>query len=485
MMKQLLGGMKWTASSTLINTVLQLGQYVVLARLLSPNDFGLMGMIIVIISFAQVFTDMGLGSAIIQKKNVTENQLSTLYWLNIFCGILVFILVFVSSPLVAGFYREDQLIDPLYLTSLIFLVIPFGQQFQYILQRNLEFDRLAKIEVISIALGVTSSIILALFDFGVYALVWGQIITNFIKSLLLGLYGWKNWRPKFHFNKNDLQGFLSFGFYQMGSRTVSFFGSNIDNMLIGRFLGTEALGIYTIAYQLIIIPVTKINPIITKVAFPLFALEQDANEKISKGFIEMSKLLSVITFPLLVGLLATAPILVPVIFGEKWEASIPIVQILSILGILRVLMHPNGSVLLAKGRADLAFKWDFVVAIVNAVVFMFVIPFGVIGIALSRVIISIINLILGRLLLKSVVGLKGTEYFSALFKPTLITTLMGASVFLIYYFASKYFDVINMLSLIVLVLIGVVAYILFFYIIDRPYIGVAINRILRKKVKVT
>lgn len=483
MMKQLLGGMKWTASSTIINTVLQLGQYVVLARLLSPNDFGLMSMILVIISFAQVFTDMGLGSAIIQKKNVTENQLSTLYWINIICGMIVFVLVYLSSPLVAGFYREDQLIAPLYLTSLVFLVIPFGQQFQYILQRNLEFDRLAKIEVMSIALGVISSIILALFNFGVFSLVWGQIITNLVKSLMLGIYGWTNWRPKLYFNLNDLKEFLSFGFYQMGSRIVSFFGSNMDNLLIGRFLGTEALGIYTIAYQLIIIPVTKINPIITKVAFPLFAIEQDANDKISKGFIEMSKLLSVITFPLLVGLLATAPVLVPVIFGEKWEASIPIVQILSVLGILRVLMHPNGSVLLAKGRADLAFKWDTVVAIVNGVVFMLVIPFGIIGIALSRVVISIVNLILGRLLLKSVVGLKGMEYFAALLKPTLITALMGASVYLIYFLSSLYFDVINMVSLVLFVLIGVVAYVLFFYLIDRQYISIAMNRVLRRKVK--
>lgn len=483
MMKQLLGGMKWTASSTLINTILQLGQYVVLARLLSPNDFGLMGMIIVIISFAQVFTDMGLGSAIIQKKNVTEQQLSTLYWLNIFCGLLVFILVFLSSPLVAGFYREDQLIEPLYLTSLIFLVIPFGQQFQFILQRNLEFDRLAKIEVISITLGVMSSIILAVFDFGVYSLVWGQIITNLTKSVFLGIYGWKNWRPKFHFNKKDLNGFLSFGFYQMGSRTVSFFGSNMDNLLIGRFLGTEILGIYTIAYQLIIIPVTKINPIITKVAFPLFSIQQDANDKISKGFIEMSKLLSVITFPILVGLLSTAHVLVPVVFGEKWEQSIPIVQILSILGILRVLMHPNGSVLLAKGRADLSFKWDSVVAVVNAIVFMLVIPFGIIGIAWSRVIISIANLFLGRLLLKSVVGLKAKEYFIALAKPASISILMGITVYSVYFFSSLYFDLTNMFSLVLLVLLGATSYLIFFYLIDRQYIGFAINRVLRRKSK--
>jgi O-antigen/teichoic acid export membrane protein len=480
MMKQLLGGMKWTASSTVINTILQLVQYIVLARLLSPSDFGLMGMIIVIISFAQIFTDMGIGSAIIQRKNVTEQQLSTLYWFNILSGVIVFLTVFATSPLVASFYKEDRLIGPLYLTAFVFLVIPFGQQFQYLLQKNLEFDKLAKIEVVSIAFGVLGSILIAVFDYGVYALVWGQIISNFAKSLLLGIYGWKSWRPKFHFNKDDLKGFLSFGFYQMGSRTVSFFGSNIDNMLIGRFLGAEALGIYTIAYQLIIIPVTKINPIITKVAFPLFSIQQDNNKDISKAFIDMSKLLAVITFPMLVGLMSTAPILIPILFGTKWELSIPIVQVLAILGILRVLMNPNGAVLLAKGRADLGFKWDFFVAITNAIVFMFVIPYGVLGVAWSRVIISIVNLFLGRLLLRSVIGLKARDYFAALLKPTLISIIMGSIVYTAYLITSHFLNVINIYYLIGFILIGVFAYVLFFYLIDRHYI-LSVKNLMKQK----
>ncbi|WP_173107679.1 teichuronic acid biosynthesis protein TuaB [Bacillus sp. KH172YL63] len=482
LMKQLIGGMKWTGSATIINTGMQLLQYVILGRLLAKSDFGLMGMVTVIIAFAQVFTDMGVGNAIVHRQNATHKQLSTLYWLNVFTGIGVAIIVFLSAPLVAHFYSEPRLVELIHLIALIFCIIPFGQQFQYLMQKNLEFDRIAKTEITSVVLGVCLAIILAFAGVGVYSLVIGQIAFHATKSILYGLQGWSSFRPSFYFKLGEVKGFLSFGVYQMGSRSVSYFSSNIDYILIGRFLGAEALGIYTIAYQLVVVPVTKINPLITRVAFPLFAKVQNSNDSLSKGFTDMSKMLAVITFPILFGLMCTADLLVPVMFGEKWTASIPLVQILSALGLLRVLMNPNGSILLAKGRADIGFKWDLGVASIHAIAFYLVVNMGIEAVAITYVLLALLNFLLGRILLHHVIGLDGREYFRGLSKPAFFSVSMAVIVYAGYLLLSFIHFPTLIIPLSILILLGVIIYGALVFTFDKAYLVELKGSLKKKKV---
>ncbi|WP_169823937.1 teichuronic acid biosynthesis protein TuaB [Bacillus marinisedimentorum] len=471
MMKQMVGGFKWTGLSSAVVTGVQLLQYVILARLLTPSDFGLMGMIIVIIGFAQVFTDAGVGTAIIQRKSVTRNELSSLYWLNVFLGFLVFSGVILLAPAISNFYNQPNLEELIHYIAFIFLIIPFGQQFQYLIQRNLQFNLLARIEMVSFSTGVLASIILAVLDFGVMSLIWGQIITNATKTIQFTIHGWKHHKPSFHFRFKEITGYLNFGLNQMGSRIVSYFASNVDYMLIGRYLGSEALGIYTVAYQLIVIPVSKINPIITKVAYPVFSKEQDNNKTVGSGFIQISKLLSVVTFPLLVGMMATSPVLVPVVFGDKWLEAAPLIQILALLGILRVLMNPNGSVLLAKGRAGLVFVWDFFVAASNGLVFWYFVQYGTVAVAWAYVAISMVNFILGRFLLHYVIRLDNRLYFRALLKPVIINISMGLLVYGMYITTKGFMEEYVLIQLILLVAVGVITYITLFMLIDKPYLN--------------
>lgn len=481
--RDFLGGIKWTGLSSIVNTIVQLLQYIILARLLSPDDYGLLGMITVVIVFSQVFTDLGISSAIIYYKNLTKEQLSTLYWINLLAGFFVFLIILLLRPLIADFYNESRLTELLIYVSFIFLVTPVGQQFQFLLQKELNFNQLAKVEILSVVLGSFSAITLAFLGFGVYSQIWGQLITAGTKSIYLLGIGWKKWRPQFVFKLKGLKEVVKFGAFKMGSKTVGYFASNIDYLLIGRYLGAEALGIYNLAYQLIVIPVTKINPIVTKVAFPVFSLYQDDNEVINKSFINMSKLLSVVTFPILIGLIACADVFVPVIFGTKWESAIPVVKILAILGILRVLMNPNGSLLLGKGRADLGFIWDLFVAIFNGIAIWLVVKEGIIKVALVYVFVSFLNFILGRRLLYHVTKLKSKDYFSALVKPTIIGVLMGILVYLVEIFLLKKLNLVpNWFMLIGLIALGCIVYIFLFLLIDKSFIG-NIKKLLKKGVK--
>jgi len=346
-----------------VMTVLQFVTLAVLAHLLSPSDFGLMGMIMVVIGFAQTFADMGISNAIIHRQDATRNQLSSLYWLNIIAGIMVFFVVCASAPLIVRFYHEPRLHNLLYLTAVIFLITPFGQQFQILLQKKLRFNGLAKIEIATSIVNSVVTIGLAFSGFGVYALIWGQLASTSIRVLLLFSTGWKNWRPSFHFSKGDLKGYLSFGLYQMGEKTISYLNSNFDYLLIGSMLGAKPLGYYTLAYNLIIRPSSLINPVITKVAFPVFSRMQNETDRLKRGYLKVLQLLSTVNFPMMAGLAVVVPIAVPMIFGDQWLPSIILIQILTIVGLLRSIGNPVGSLLLSKGRADLGFKWNLALAI--------------------------------------------------------------------------------------------------------------------------
>jgi lipopolysaccharide exporter len=377
-------GGKWSSISALIIVLLQILQITFISRILDPASLGIMSMIMVIIGFAQTFSDMGISSAIIQRKDPTNNQLSSLYWLNIFAGIVVFLIIFCGKQLIGSFYPNYNISDFLSWISVIFLIIPFGQQFQILLQKELKFKELAFISIISTFVATVVTIICAYFGYGVYSLIWGQLINSAVSTAILIYIGWRNWKPKFHFKRDDLKGYLSFGLYQMGEKTVTYFNNNLDNIMIGRFLGAEALGYYTIAYNLIIIPLTKINPIVNKVAFPVFSKIQGDNEKIKNGYMRVINLLSFVNFPIYFGLFLVSPLLVPIMFGEKWNESIMIIQILCGVGLLRTIANPAGSLVMAKGRADMSFMY-------NTAKTLFQIPFiylgahygGVVGVAIA------------------------------------------------------------------------------------------------------
>jgi len=466
--QQAISGVKWTGASTIFIGLIEFIKFAVLARLLSPSDFGLMGMLVVIMGFAQAFADMGVSNAIIHKQNTTEEQLSSLYWLNIFIGALLFLILCVANPLIVRFYKEPRLGHLIFWVALIFPITSLGQQFQILLQKKLKFSKLSRIEVISVILGSITAILLAVKGQGVLSLIWGQIATATIKSLLLIRFSGKKFPPAFRFEKKDLRDYLSFGLYQMGERNVNYLSSNIDYLLIGRFLGADALGIYTLAYKLITVPLMKITPILTRVAFPVFSKKQTDNASINRGYLAIIKILSFIVFPSLIGLSVTAPIFVPVIYGTNWARTVPVIQILAIVGMIKATGSLSGSVLLAKGRADITFIWNFIVCITNFFVFWIAARRGLLTVAWSWVGLSIFYFICGRWMLYKVIGLKWKNYLSALMNPALMSLIMGIAVYIVYLVCLSN-ELNNLVSLIILVTFGIIVYSSLVMLFERSY----------------
>jgi len=465
---QAVHGVKWTGTSTIAVTAVNYARLAVLAHLLSPKDFGLMGMVLVITSLGQTFSDMGISNAVIWKQDATPEQISSLYWLNIMAGIAVSGIVILISPLVAKFFHEPRLVDLMFWAAFIFPIAAIGQLFQMLLQKNLLFGRLAKIEILSASIGAAVSIIAAYYGQGAYSLLWGQLALTVCASLSFTLLGWREWHPQFVFKPRKLHGFISFGLYQMGERAVNTFAYNVDYIMVGRFLGPTALGIYMLAWQIMIAPMAKLNPVLTRVAFPVFARKQADDRALRDGYVELSKMIAILTFPIIVLAAATAPVLVPFVLGPKWNAAIPIIQILALLGLLRSLSNPLWSMVLAKGRADIGFALSVAVATLSTVAFWLATPHGLNLLAWVEVMVSAVLFVVCLEILRRLIALDYAQYLVQIGRPTLLAAVMGGATYGCYRILRGTISSDLWLSIVLLVF-GVLCYSLLVALFERKY----------------
>jgi lipopolysaccharide exporter len=342
-------------------------QITILARLLTPGDFGLMAIVMMVVGYAQTFTDMGISNAVIHHQDTSSEQLSSLYWLNIFAGIAVFFLTVASTPLAANLFHEPRLYRLIPLAAVIFLIVPFGQEFQLLLQKKLQFRSLAIIEISSSAAGAIAAIFAGIKGLGVVSLIVGQLSSALLATIIYLVIGLRNWRPDLRFRYREVEKYVAFGLFQLGNQTLNFVNARADQIMIAAFVGPVALGYYSMAWNLTILPVSKINPILTRVAFPLFAKFQHDQKMLKRGYMKLIWLLTTINAPISIGSAITAPLLVSFLYGPAWTPSVVIVQILAPVGIIRSIINPVGSLFLALGRADLGFYWSLKAVVLQVI----------------------------------------------------------------------------------------------------------------------
>jgi O-antigen/teichoic acid export membrane protein len=415
---------KWTSAGTGIAALLGVVQGLVVARFLAPSEYGLMAAAAVVIGLGKAFADGGLSAAIIARR-MSGATLSSLYWFNMATGLAIAAVVFASAPLVADFYREPGVAEVVRWSALIFVLAPSGAQFAQLLRRELDFRRLAIQQIVPAAIGTAVAVTAAASGAGAVSIVWGMLATTAANTVMTTSVGWRRWPPVQGFRWSLIRPHLAFGGYQMGERALNFLGANVDYILIGRFLGAGALGTYSLAYQVIVRPVLTFNPMIMQVAFPVFARRHDDDGALRRGYQQVVRMIAYVTMPLLAGLAVVAPDFVTVILGSKWEASVPILQILCLLGIIRCLANPVGSLLLAKDRADLGFRgnlWRFLLMAVSLAV---AVQFGLLATAWTEVGVTAVAWLTWLLVLRRVVHLRLGEYAVQLAKPVGLTVAMA------------------------------------------------------------
>lgn len=369
--KQAIKGVKWTTLNTIVLSSSTLLKISVLARLLDTADFGIMAILTFVMGFVNLFMDMGMSIAILHKQKISVNEYSSLYWINIFFSVILFVLIFLISPSIAVFYNEESLkvLIPLMGTSV--LIAAIGKQFKTILQKQLNFRKIAIIEITASILSLILAIVLALNNFGIYSLIYSLLANFLIVNLVFLVSGYANHPIKFHYRFHETKSFLKIGVYQVGSQIVNYFNRDLDILLIGKFFGVEILGGYSLAKQLVFRPAQIINPIITQVATPLLAKMQGNLLCLKNNYLKLLKLVSSVNFIAYILIILFAPILVDILYGNEYENIVTIVRILSVYMYVRALGNPIGSLVVATGKTHLEFYWNLFTLIVLPV-FIFI-----------------------------------------------------------------------------------------------------------------
>ena len=315
--------------------------------------------------------DMGLTSAIFHRQEISKKEYSSLYWINLAFGILVFIIIYFLSPFIADFYDSPILSSLIVIMATTVIFAGLGNQFRTVEQKNLNFKIIAITELTSAILSLIAAIIMAANGFGIYALVFSALIQYSLPNIFFFLRGWITSPMLFHFNLKESFLFLRIGVFEVGSQFVNYFNRDMDIIIIGKVFSPEILGGYSLAKQLVFKPAQIINPIITKVSNPLLAKFQDSLSSLKKNYLKLINIVSSVNFFVYLLVFLFAPIIVKILYGSEYSNIVILVRILSIYMYIRSIGNPIGSLVIATGRTDISFVWNiFSLLVMPAFIFI-------------------------------------------------------------------------------------------------------------------
>ncbi|MEO1378097.1 MAG: lipopolysaccharide biosynthesis protein [Cyanobacteria bacterium J06635_10] len=395
--------------------ILQMASTVILARLLAPSDFGLIGMVTVVIGFASLFKDLGLSTATIQKPTIDGEQVSTLFWINFAISCATAVVVAALSPVVAWFYGEPRLIWITLALASSFIFGGLTVQHQALLRRQMSFVSLAKIEIISMAIAVLSAVVSAWYGAGYWALVIMQLAIAATNAI--GVWIACSWRPGLPARSSGIGSMLAFGGNLTGFNIVNYFSRNLDNVLIGQYWGAQELGFYAQAYKLVLLPIAQINGPITSVALPALSSLQAEPQKYCRYYYKAILLISSFGMPMIGFLFASADKVILTLLGEQWLGVVPIFQFLIPAAFNATIGVAIGWVYQSLGRVDRQLRWGIVSSVFNVIFFVIGVRWGAIGVAAIYGLSRPLFLVAGFAYCYKGTPLKLTELAKTLFLP--------------------------------------------------------------------
>ena len=445
------GGMITSATQGTL-FVLRLASVMVLARMLIPEHFGLIGMVASLTILIERFQDIGLGDAIIQRKEITHEQVSTLFWVNIGICFFLAILVALSAKVVAWFYNDHRLIwiTVAFACNLIFSGSAI--QHQALIRRLMRFDYFALIDIFSTAFGFGVGIILAWLGYGYWALVWKQLAT----SLLVTVLAWSccPWRPGLPVRNAGIKSMLQFGGNVTGFNMLYYLSRNLDSILIGKFCGAVPVGIYSRAKQLTTIPMAQLIEPTKNVSLPMLSSLQNDPVRYRNSFEKMLSVLCFLCMPLIVYISIYSHPLVYLSLGSQWMDAVPILRLLAISMFAHPILTPLGMVMLSSGHGKRYFFWGLFTSLSIVIGFVVGIRWGVIGVAASWPIATAANLIFSLFFVfkGSPIGMVST--LRNIYRPAIASISMAIVLLLTYEFISS-FNLVSQMTISILLGSGI------------------------------
>jgi teichuronic acid exporter len=362
---------------------------IILARLLSPHEFGIIGYTTIFLMFSETFIDSGLGDALIRKKHCNQADYSTVFYYNFLIGCVLYLILFFSAESISVFLNEPQLKLIIRVLCVSIVISSFTLIQRIILIKRVDFKLQTKISIISSSVSGTVGIIMAYSGYGVWSLVVKALAGGLLSSLLL--YMWNKWIPSFEFSNKSFKGMFSFGYKMLISRLIETIYTNIYSLIIGKVFSISELGLYTRANQFSNLPSANINIVISKVSYPVLVELRDNKEKLKSGYKKLIMNTTFITFVLMLGMAAVAEPMIITLIGEKWRNSIVYLQMLCVIGMLYPLHALNLNMLSVLGRSDLFLKLEIIKKVLAIPTIIIGVFFGIKIMLLGMMVNSIVS----------------------------------------------------------------------------------------------
>lgn len=384
-----LKGVRWTVLGQIVIQFINILFGIILTRLLTPTDFGLIVMVTVFTAFLGVFQDLGLGSYLIFKKNSTDEDYNTVFFTHLAIGLLLSLILFFSKELIISFYNEPKLGLIIEFIAVIFFIQSFANIQFTKLKKKIDFKSIFLADLISISVSSLIAIYLAWTSFGYWSLVYKIVLAVIIKTICVWIFS--QWRPSFVFSIISLKSALKYSYPIIGNKTTNYFMRKTDNILIGRLLGSEALGIYGRAYSLMMFPVGQISLVLSKVLFSSFSYINEDLEKLKSNWRTVNRIISFLLFPLMIFIIILAEPFTMLILGPQWEEAIEIIQIFAVAGVVQGITNV-GYMFDIIGKTKLNFKINLGVNLLLILSIIIGVQFGILHVAIAYTLTSLLTM---------------------------------------------------------------------------------------------
>lgn len=402
-----------------------------MARLLMPEDFGVVAMASSITGFILIFKDLGLSMATIQREDINEQQVSNLFWINILIGTALSIVVILVAPYVASFFSEQSIVEILYVSTAGLIIGSLTIQHQALLRRAMNFRSLAIIDVSSKTIGSIVALLIA-FQFKTF---WALVLLPIISSLLylLGILIAMPWRPLLYKRRSSIQDLVHFGKNMTVYGVVNYFSRTGDNIIIGKFAGAVDLGFYSRAYSLMMLPIAQIVAPLTSVVVPTLSRMQNNAEDFRKYYINLMKLLAYVSFPLIATLGIMGNDIIYIVLGEGWARASIIYQILCIAAFWQPILNSTGWILTALGQTKRLLHWGLINSVLLILTFIVGVVWGVMGLSSAYALYYWLIFIPYFRFVTLYTPIKMIDLFKSIKNPFLYTIMLSLIVYYINY----------------------------------------------------
>ncbi|HEY2901619.1 MAG TPA: lipopolysaccharide biosynthesis protein [Polyangia bacterium] len=425
--EQAIQGIAWTVVTKPFVQVFQYCISIFLARLLTPDDFGLVAMAAVLTGFAGIFVDLGIGAAIVQQPELTDSQIRAAFLATIGTGALLSLLFVLVAPGVAAFYRREELVGITRLSSLAFLLSAVGVVPRALLQRQMRLKTLVLLDALGTVGSGVAALLVAHAGGRYWSIVWfslfGVIGTSIPPLIACGRY------PSGGVDLRALRPLLRVSLNLLFFNIINYWARNLDNLLIGRTLGDKQLGVYSRAYQLMLLPQSQIGGVLAVGVAPALSRMQDDSERASRIFLRAQGLIAAVAFPLMLGMAVVADAFVAAVYGPKWAQVAPLLKILGVAGALQCVVTPAGWIFISSGRADILARWGlFTSAAIIAAISVGAALGSTRSVAVAYLIINALLFFPELLIAGKILGVGIRDILGVLWKPALCALVMVVTV---------------------------------------------------------